>query len=425
MIFRLIIGSFVLLDLLWWWWADRRLRPLRRHRLWRTLLGVMVVLLAGSLLAWLTFPHQMRNTQLPPLAVLNAAIFIWHLVLLPLGLVLALASGLVQLALWSSARLARLRIRPAPADPLPVHLTLAPAIDISALPSRRHFLGAAVAAVPPLLLATTVPVALGQVGTFRVRRLSVPLADLPPELDGLTIAHVTDVHVGRFMPPEALAAVVKSVNAMDVDLVLMTGDLIDFAVADLPPALEWVRQFRARHGLAMCVGNHDLIENPAEFVRGVRRAGVPLLIDQWMTIPIGDQRLELAGLGWGRGDAALRSAMDRLLSRQSLQSRRQAGGFPLLLSHHPHGFDPAAEVGFPLTLAGHTHGGQIMVNERLGAGFIIYRYVTGLYRKGASALVVSNGVGNWFPLRVRAPSEIIHLTLRRVDRQRQLSSIAT
>jgi hypothetical protein len=84
------------------------------------------------------------------------------------------------------------------------------------------------------------------------------------------------------------------------------------------------------------------------------------------------------------------------------------------LAHHPHAFDAAAAAGVPLTLSGHTHGGQLMLNEQLGFGPAMFRYWSGWYRKGVSQLVVSNGVGNWFPLRVNAPAEIIHLTLTSV-----------
>jgi predicted MPP superfamily phosphohydrolase len=91
----------------------------------------------------------------------------------------------------------------------------------------------------------------------------------------------------------------------------------------------------------------------------------------------------------------------------------RADAFPILLAHHPHAFDPAAAAGIPLTLAGHTHGGQLMLTDTLGFGPAMFRYWSGEYRKGDNALVVSNGVGNWFPLRINAPAEIIHLTLRR------------
>ena len=92
---------------------------------------------------------------------------------------------------------------------------------------------------------------------------------------------------------------------------------------------------------------------------------------------------------------------------------RDPAAFPILLAHHPHAFDRAAELGFPLTLAGHTHGGQLMVTPEFGAGPAMFRYWSGLYQKAGRALVVSNGTGNWFPLRVNAPAEIIHLTLRK------------
>ncbi|MBU0639220.1 MAG: hypothetical protein KKB50_10180 [Planctomycetes bacterium] len=90
----------------------------------------------------------------------------------------------------------------------------------------------------------------------------------------------------------------------------------------------------------------------------------------------------------------------------------RSDAFTILLAHHPHAFDRAAEAGIPLTLAGHTHGGQLMLGNDVGAGSVLFKYCSGPYRRGASTLVVSNGVGNWFPLRVNAPAEILHLTLR-------------
>ena len=97
----------------------------------------------------------------------------------------------------------------------------------------------------------------------------------------------------------------------------------------------------------------------------------------------------------------------------ALLRQRQADAFPILLEHHPHAFDAAAESGIPLTLYGHTHGGQLMLNEQLGFGPAMFRYWSGFYRRGTSQLIVSNGVGNWFPVRMNAPAEIVHLTLKR------------
>jgi hypothetical protein len=95
-----------------------------------------------------------------------------------------------------------------------------------------------------------------------------------------------------------------------------------------------------------------------------------------------------------------------------LLPQRDPAAFGILIAHHPHAFDWAAEAGIPLTLCGHTHGGQLMLSPNFGVGPLLFRYWSGLYEKGSSKLIVSNGVGNWFPLRINAPAEIVHITLR-------------
>ncbi len=96
---------------------------------------------------------------------------------------------------------------------------------------------------------------------------------------------------------------------------------------------------------------------------------------------------------------------------------RDPAACPILLAHHPHAWDYVS--GIPLTISGHTHGGQLMLTDDIGFGPEIFRYWSGLYTQKAGkpaegdALVVSNGTGNWFPLRVNAPAEIVHITLKR------------
>src|SRR5207244_2539507 len=189
------------------------------------------------------------------------------------------------------------------------------------------------------------------------------------------------------------------------------GDLINDALADLDTGLELARALEARFGLAIIEGNHDLIENPAEFEKRVRASGIPFLLDESTIIDVHGFPVQLLGLSWTRvhgqeRDAAIGAAVKKLLEQ------REAGAFPILMAHHPHAFDAAADAGLPLTLSGHTHGGQLMLNEQLGFGPALFRYWSGLYTRGRSKLIVSNGVGNWFPLRVNAPAEIVHITLR-------------
>ena len=86
--------------------------------------------------------------------------------------------------------------------------------------------------------------------------------------------------------------------------------------------------------------------------------------------------------------------------------------FPILLGHHPHTFDAAIKADLPLTLTGHTHGGQCMLDRQHVLGPALFRYWSGLYTRGCSQMIVSNGVGNWLPVRINAPAEVVHLTLR-------------
>jgi hypothetical protein len=324
---------------------------------------------------------------LPKFAV--SAIFIWHFIGLAIALIAMVALSVVLIAERKGVERK----------------------DPGAL-SRREFLGMAAALAPPIFTLGLTGVAMMQLDRFRVRRFVLPIPELPRDLDGLTIAHVSDIHVGRFTSGRVLREMVDATNDLRADLVLLTGDLINDALADLSEGLALVKSLDPRHGLWMIEGNHDLIENGAEFERRVRESGVPFLLDESAMLTIRGVDVQILGLRWTRAHTKKR---DRFISehvRELLKQRRQ-DAFPILLAHHPHAFDAAAEAGVPLTLSGHTHGGQLMLNERLGFGPAMFRYWSGLYTRGGSRLVVSNGVGNWFPIRTHAPAEIIHITLRK------------
>jgi predicted MPP superfamily phosphohydrolase len=217
---------------------------------------------------------------------------------------------------------------------------------------------------------------------------------------------VSDVHVGRWSSDDFLHNVIQQTNALDADLIVFTGDLIDISVSDLPRGIEVMRQLKARQGLYMIEGNHDLIDDPTEFHRRIGQSGLRFLWDAATTVYAGTgEGLQLLGLPWARGDGRVGQMVGEI------NRLRDPRAFPILLAHHPHAFDAAAAHGFPLVLAGHTHGGQFALGP-LNAGSLFFRYISGLYRRGESQLLVSSGTGNWFPLRVNAPAEIIEVTLR-------------
>ena len=383
------------LDLVWWIVFAR----LTNHGIGRVIISVFMIAMMAGLIAVIVARMSRAGWDrvIPKFAV--SAIFIWHFI--GLGLLSLIALALIPILLGQKI------VRVARNTPSPTTRSVeAPAWN------RREFLRFAGAMLPPVFTFSLTGIAMAQLNNIRVRRFVLSIPDLPKELDGTTIAQVSDMHVGRFTNGDVLQKMVRMVNEMRADLVLLTGDLINDALADLDTGLELTRALEARFGLAIIEGNHDLIENPAEFETRVRASGIPFLLDESTTIDVRGVPVQLLGLSWtrvqGEGrDAAITSSVRRLLEQ------RDAAAFPILMAHHPHAFDAAAEAGLPLTLSGHTHGGQLMLNEQLGFGPAMFRYWSGLYSRGQSKLIVSNGVGNWFPLRVNAPAEIVHLTLRR------------
>jgi len=382
------------LDVIWWIVFAR----LTNHATGRVVVSIFMVAMMAGLIAVIAARMSRGDWDrvIPKFAV--SAVFIWHFI----GLGLLSLIGLALIPILLGQKIVRLTR----AAPIKVERSVqAPAW------SRREFLRFAGAMLPPVFTLSLTGIAMAQLNNVRVRRFVLPIATLPKELDGITIAQVSDMHVGRFTNGEVLQKMVRMVNEMRADLVLLTGDLINDALADLDTGLELARALEARFGLAIIEGNHDLIENPAEFESRVRASGIPFLLDESTVVDVHGFPVQLLGLSWTRvhgqeRDAAIGAAVKNLLEQ------REAGAFPILMAHHPHAFDAAADAGLPLTLSGHTHGGQLMLNEQLGFGPALFRYWSGLYTRGRSKLIVSNGVGNWFPLRVNAPAEIVHITLR-------------
>lgn len=397
-IFFTILFSFPVTGLFWWWWADRRLARARSPRV-RWALAAFMLFQLGAF-AWLLLTRFRDMDVRTPIAVLTP-MYIWYMVLLPAAMV----ASVMPWAVFKLTRAVRRLIARARSTAGDAQIPAGPDLQ------RRALLARSVTLAPPVLTLAATGVAIPRLDDFRTRRFSVPVVNLPAELKGLKIAHVTDVHVGRFSGDTLLGRIVERVNSLEADLCLLTGDLIDFSLRDLPAGLDMVRAFRTRYGSFMCEGNHDLFDGHLAFERAVRDSGVPLLLNEEHTLNIRGQRLQILGIRWG--DPAARRASLHLEHTRTTLKLRDPGAVNILLAHHPEAFDVAAEQGVALTLAGHTHGGQLMLSPDLGPGPLMYKYWSGLYSQGASHCVVGNGTGNWFPLRINAPAEIALITLTR------------
>lgn len=398
-----IIPALLLLDLLWWFSADRLLRKAGFTGRARILHSLFFGFQLASLLAVIASRRSELWDFLPNFV--TTSVYLWHLLILPL-LVPLLAIGVVVASVFWVIR--KIRTRGA-------HET-ATAQSAGAGMSRRAFLAATAAFTPQLFTVGLTAIALRQLEQFRVRRMTIAIRGLPAVLDGLTIAHVSDMHAGRFTRSAILREMTAAVNDLRSELVLVTGDLINGALHEIPEGVEAVRRFDARSGVYMIEGNHDLFQGREAFEAKVKASGIPLLVNETEQLTVRGHPVQLLGLRWGGPIFRRRQGYDDATiaaSFQELLALRDPEAFPILLAHHPHAFDPAAAAQLPLTLSGHTHGGQLMLNAETGFGPLMFRYWSGHYTRGNSHLIVSNGVGNWFPLRTRAPAEIIHLTLQR------------
>lgn len=393
--FLTVLGLFASIDLLVTVRMFVLLRTVPGRRIWRVVMVLWGMAVVGFCVL-IMFANPMISGARDPLPRwLVAAAFIWHFLVLPV-LVVGLFFDAVVRAVRGGIRW----VKPAVEKKAGAEVLAEPVTNFS----RRRFLSSAAILAAPVATAGMAGAGLWQLGRFRVRTYELAIAGWPRELDGYSMTVIADVHVGDFSTPEMLENIVKESNRLKSDLVLLPGDLINMSHSDLPQALDMVQRLESRDGVYMIEGNHDVIQGADLFDYKVRRRGVNLLVDEAVTIRTRGSQFQLLGTRWcdewfRRGSVAYTAGL------------RESGIFPIMMAHHPDSWDEAAQLGIPLMISGHTHGGQIMLTKNIGGGPLRFKYWSGRYDKPGSTLIVSNGVGNWFPLRVGAPAEILRINL--------------
>ncbi|HSW46224.1 MAG TPA: metallophosphoesterase [Phycisphaerae bacterium] len=418
--FILIVGLLILPSLFWWNWTDRRLllasgRATRAA--WALYMAVMLLPIGLGLMGG---RHLWDALPVP----LTMWVMLWYLTVLALTS-LALGPGVVCFVVFLGGKLFSRKTgtsdsssdsgKPPGQDPAGTHDPVRDLGDTTAI-TRRAALGHLAAAGPLLIVGGGVGLGIQQDSRFIVRRVRLSLPRCPDRLRGLTITHLSDLHVGRFFQPKHLPAMVEAVNRLNSDLVVVTGDVLDHSMDFLYPSAEAIRRLEHRYGRFLVAGNHDLIDSPSGFVSEMTRRERGFLLDEHVTVDIGGEKLLIAGLFWSRGNESHGLAVGHDERAGRSLSGTDPAMFKIALAHHPHAFDALASRGVDLTLAGHTHGGQFSLpipgtSKAINAGSLMFRYIHGEYRKGASRLWVTAGVGNWFPVRLNAPAEIVQLQL--------------
>jgi predicted MPP superfamily phosphohydrolase len=246
-----------------------------------------------------------------------------------------------------------------------------------------------------------------------VKKIHLVIAKLPEELEGFTIVHLSDLHLGGVAKPKWLEQVVKKVNGLHPHLVVITGDLLEGYgwQGNEKPYAEALNKFKSIYGVYAVSGNHDLSEGGKHFSRITKEAGITLLNNQALTVAGG---IQLAGVcdHYGKSHNLPGPDIDKAL-------KNIHPSLPVIfLSHRPEYFRAAREYGIDLQLSGHTHAGQIPPIDLLV--MLLYHYPYGLYQEGDSYIYTSCGtsvVG--VPMRLFSRNEIVKIVLFRQKFERK------
>ena len=256
--------------------------------------------------------------------------------------------------------------------------------------------------------------------TARVRRVDIPIARLPSQLEGFTIAQLSDIHVGPTIRVRYIERIVKAVNRLGADMVAITGDLVDGSVAELQSHVAPLAQLKTRHGTFVVTGNHEYYAGAHAWVDELRRLGLRVLLNEHVVLQtrnvsgaqtdeeVNESALVVAGVTdytAGHFDANHASDPEGAVRDAPPQVHTR-----LLLAHQPRSAIAAAQAGYQLQLSGHTHGGQFFPWNLFVP--LQQPFTAGLHRLHDMWIYVSRGTGYWGPpKRFGAPSEITLLRL--------------
>jgi predicted MPP superfamily phosphohydrolase len=235
-----------------------------------------------------------------------------------------------------------------------------------------------------------------------IQRKTLRLPGLPSELKGLTIAHLSDLHMTGKLGREYYDLVVDETNNLNADLVVITGDILE-KDSCLPWIATTLGRLRARMGKYFILGNHETrLADVRPLRQALVNAGIADLGSRTEILTTNGVEILVAGneLPWF-GEAPM-------MPRSTLR-------FRVLLSHSPDQLPLAKQQGFDLMLAGHNHGGQIrlpLIGALITPSLYGCRYAGGLYYEEPTLLHVSRGLGGVHPIRLNCPPELALLILK-------------
>ena len=271
-------------------------------------------------------------------------------------------------------------------------------------PQKTKFVAALI-----VIIITTVTVLLGFINTrFPVlKELNLTINKNAGKLKELNIVMVSDIHLGTINGRNFLSKIVKKINALNADIILIPGDIID---EDIAPVIEdnvgeVLKQLKALYGVYAVTGNHEYIGGVTKAKKYLEEHNITLLNDEARLI---DDSFYVIG----REDLSIRQFTNGKRKDLSEIVKDVDKNFPLiLLDHQPFKLEQAVDNGIDLRLSGHTHHGQLWPFNFITKK--VYELSRGYKQKRSSHFYVSCGVGGWGPpVRTNSRPEIVKINLR-------------
>lgn len=230
-------------------------------------------------------------------------------------------------------------------------------------------------------------------------------SDVPQSFVGKKIVFVSDIHHGQYFERERVASLVKKVNELDPDIIILGGDYISGNAGYIEPCFEELSKLEAKMGVFGVTGNHDEWEDHNLTVKSMGKAGITVLSDRGEWLEVGKDRIKITGINWYSSRYFYYGPDIGPLIEDA-----EEDDFVILVSHTPDFAEELRTSKVDLMLSGHTHGGQITFFGLWAPYVPSYygqKYRTGIVKTDKTTVLISNGAGNTFlPIRFFARPQI-------------------
>ncbi len=236
-----------------------------------------------------------------------------------------------------------------------------------------------------------------------IKRVTIKINALPKQFDGITIAQMSDIHHSKYVHKEFVRKCVRALNALNPDIIALTGDYVYCSDEFLCPVTEELAELRAKEGVFAVLGNHDCRDSTSD---ALAKEGIRVLNNEHTPLYRKNDYIFIGGV-----DNLCTGHMDLKKTLLGMDDNPK-----VLLCHNPDAIEEIRKTNVDFVMAGHTHGGQVslpiygppVVYSKFGN-----RYASGLFHEGNTIMYVNKGIGvSVFPVRFFARPEITLFTLR-------------